>query len=247
MLPTPQIRRVSANDASSLPSFDTEGSGCSSPPTRLIRLTRWTRGPALSCSFLVLSFVALAAGGCGLGIDIPSPNSAKPADAKPAQPAIPDEIQKAADTLLGSETQVLAYGDLAKNGNEQLLAANVLPKTPTMNIPGTVVSRATVAEKNSAGQWIELLHCDEHLKNSKGYLALTPLDSVSSWRLQFEQDAQKGLQLYVTPVKSGAIAHVLPIGIRWNPATRRYQSLDQTYEHFLLEAPALEDPRSVLR
>jgi hypothetical protein len=242
MLPTLQIRRVSANDASSLPSFSKEGAGCSSP---IIHLTHLTRGLALSCSLLVLSFAALAAGGCG--VDVPSSNSATPAEAKPAAPAIPDEIQKAADTLLGSETQVLAFGDLAKNGGEQLLAANVLPKTPTMSIPGTVISRATVAEKNSVGQWIELLHCDEHLKNSKGYLALTPLDSVSSWRLQFEQDAQKGLQLYVTPVKSGAVAHVLPIGIRWNPATKRYQSLDQKYEHFLLEAPSLEDPRSVLR
>ena len=142
---------------------------------------------------------------------------------------------------------MLVHGDLAKDGNEELLAANVLPKTPTMTIPGFVVSRFTVAERNSSGQWVELLHCDEHLKNTKGYLALTPLESVSSWRLQFEQDALKGLVIYVTPVKGNAISHTLPIGIRWNPATKRYQSLDQKYERFLLEAPTLEDPRSVLR
>jgi len=35
--------------------------------------------------------------------------------------------------------------------------------------------------------------------------------------------------------------------VRWNPATKRYQSLDRTYEHFLLEATSLEDARSRLR
>jgi hypothetical protein len=39
----------------------------------------------------------------------------------------------------------------------------------------------------------------------------------------------------------------LPIGIGWNPATKRYQSLDLTYEHFLMEKPSLDTPRSVLR
>jgi hypothetical protein len=234
-----QILGVPANNASIVPSFEKEGIGCRSP------LTRFTRGLSLSFSLVILSF-ALAATGCGLGFDVPS-KSDKPAESKPAAPAIPDEIQKAGNTFLGSETQILVYGDLAKNGNEQLLAANVLPKTPTMNIPGTVVSRATIAEKNAEGQWTELFHCDEHLKNTKGYLALTPLESVSSWRLQYEQDAEKGLLIYLTPVKGNAVAHVLPIGIRWNPATKRYQSLDSKYEHFLLESPSLEDPRSVLR
>ena len=143
--------------------------------------------------------------------------------------------------------QVLLFGDLANNGKQQFLAANVLPKTPTNTIPGTVVSRATIAEKEEDGKWLEIFHCDEHLKNNKGYLALTPLESVSSWRLQFEQDPDKGLELYLTPVKIGTTQHVLPIGIRWNVATRRYQSLDQSYQHFLNEGPALEDPRSVLR
>jgi hypothetical protein len=57
----------------------------------------------------------------------------------------------------------------------------------------------------------------------------------------------KGLELYFTPIKGTIDSHVLPIGVRWNPATKRYQSLDRNYEHFLLEATALEDARSVLR
>jgi hypothetical protein len=183
--------------------------------------------------------------GCG---DTTSSNTAAQTATKPAAPAIPDEIQQAANQLLGSETQVLVFGDLANSGKQQFLAANVLPKTPTSTIPGTVVSRATIAEKENDGKWLEIFHCDEHLKNNKGYLALTPLESVSSWRLQFEQDPAKGLALYLTAVKAGGPQHVLPIGVRWNDATQRYQSLDQSFEHFLPEAPTLDQPmRSVLR
>jgi hypothetical protein len=76
---------------------------------------------------------------------------------------------------------------------------------------------------------------------------LTPLSQVTGWRLQFEQSEIKGLELYFTPLKGTTDSHVLPIGVRWNPATKRYQSLDRTYEHFLIEATSLEDPRSTLR
>jgi hypothetical protein len=201
------------------------------------------RGFSLTLSVAMLTLTGLS-NGCG---DSPSSNTAAQSQAKLTGPVIPDEIQQAANKLLGSETQVLLFGDLANNGKQQFLAANVLPKTPTNTIPGTVVSRATIAEKEEDGKWLEIFHCDEHLKNNKGYLALTPLESVSSWRLQFEQDPDKGLELYLTPVKIGTTQHVLPIGIRWNVATRRYQSLDQGYQHFLNEGPTLEDPRSVLR
>jgi hypothetical protein len=166
----------------------------------------------------------------GCGSDAPAPNS------EPAA-AVPEEIQSAAQSLLGVETQVLVFGDLAKNGNQQFLAANVVPKTPTNNLPGTIVTRAVIAEKQD-GQWSEIFRCDEHLKNAKGYLGLTPLSQVTGWRVQYEQDPVKGLQLYFTPLK-GADPHVLSIGVRWNPLTKRYQSLDRNYERFLLEAPAL--------
>jgi len=109
-----------------------------------------------------------------------------------------------------------------------------------------VVTRAVVAEQDN-GKWTELLRCDEHLKNSKGYLGSTPLDSITGWRLQYEQNAEKGLQLYFTPLKVNGDTHVLPVGVRWNPATKRYQSLDGTYEHFLKESATLENVRSTLR
>jgi hypothetical protein len=167
-------------------------------------------------------------------------------EAKPAEPAVPDEIQLAAKALLGSESQVLAFGDLAKNGKQEFLAANIVPKTPTNNLPGTIVTRVVVAE-NTDGKWAEVLRCDEHLKNEKGFLGLTPLVPVTGWRLQYEQNDEKGLQLYFTPLKGTTESHVLPIGVRWNPATKRYQSLDRTYEHFLLESPSMQDARSTLR
>lgn len=194
-----------------------------------------------------LAAVALIAssaplGGCG-GTSQPA---AQQEQAKPAEPAVPADVQAGAEALLGSETQVLLFGDLAKNGKQQFLAANVVPKTPKNTIPGTVVTRAVIAEKEG-NQWTELFRCDEHLKNSKGYLGMTPLEPVSGWRLQYEQDPEKGLALYLTPVKGMEDRHVLPIGVRWNPATKRYQSLDRSYEHFLLEAPSLSTTRSQLR
>jgi hypothetical protein len=185
---------------------------------------------------------AIFLGGCG----VDAPKSAPQAETKPAEPSVPEEIQAAAKTLLGSESQVLVFGDLARNGKQEFLVANVVPKTPTNNLPGTIVTRAVVAE-NTDGKWAEVLRCDEHLKNQKGFLGLTPLAPVTGWRLQFEQSAEKGLQLYFTPLKGAIDTHVLPIGVRWNPATKRYQSLDRTYEHFLLESPSMQDARSTLR
>ena len=192
---------------------------------------------------LCLSFAPMGIflGGCGT--EAPKPGAET--EAKPPEPAVPDEIQSAAESLLGKETQVLLFGDLAKNGKQEFVAANVVPKTPTNNLPGTIITRAVVVE-NSDGKWSEVLRCDEHLKNQKGYLGLTPLTSVTGWRLQYEQ-GDKGLQLYFTPLKGVTDSHVLPIGVRWNPETKRYQSLDRTYEHFLLESASIDTARSKLR
>jgi len=221
-----------ANEAGSAPSFLKEG-------WRAGEARRWSI--PLKFSLGVLS-LAVFLGGCGA--DAPAPSPA--AEAKPAEPAVPEDMQAAAKAMLGSDSQVLAFGDLAKNGKQEFLAANVVPKTPTNNLPGTIVTRVVVAQEND-GKWAELLRCDEHLKNEKGYLGLTPLVPVTGWRLQYEQNTDKGLQLYFTPLKGAVDSHVLPIGVRWNPATKRYQSLDRTYEHFLLESPSLQDVRSTLR
>jgi hypothetical protein len=221
-----------ANEAGISPSIFKEGHGIGAA-------RRWRIPLNFSLSLLSL---AIFLGGCGADAPKPAPQ----AETKPAEPAVPEDIQLAAKALLGSESQVLAFGDLAKNGKQEFLAADVVPKTPTNNLPGTIVTRVVVAE-NTDGQWAELLRCDEHLKNQKGFLGLTPLVPVTGWRLQYEQNGEKGLQLYFTPLKGAIDTHVLPIGVRWNPATKRYQSLDRTYEHFLLESPSMQDARSTLR
>ena len=192
---------------------------------------------------LLLAFGLVLLTGCG---SEPS-KSAEQAAQKPATPPVPDDVQEAAKALLGSETEVLLHGDLALNGKQQFLAANVVPNTPKSTVAGTVVRRAVLAE-NDDGKWVELMRADEHLKNPKGYLGLTPLQPVSGWKLQYENSPEKGMSLYFTPVSAGTSSgKTLPIAVRWNPATKRYQSMDLNYEHFLTEAPSLESPRSMLR
>jgi hypothetical protein len=232
MQKTSQRDRSCANEAGLNPSIFNEVPG--------VGAGRGWRIP-LNFSLSLLS-LAIVMGGCGA--DAPKP--ASQAETKPAELAVPEEVQLAAKSLLGSESQVLVFGDLAKNGNQEFLAANVVPKTPTNNLPGTIVTRAVIAE-NADGKWSEVLRCDEHLKNQKGYMGLTPLSPVTGWRLQFEQSEIKGLELYFTPLKGITDSHVLPIGVRFNPTTKRYQSLDRTYEHFLLESPSMQDARSTLR
>jgi hypothetical protein len=165
----------------------------------------------------------------------------KPAESAPAAPAIPDDIQQVADSALGSEAEVLAYGDLAKNGKQQILVINRLKKTPDTKVPGTLLTRAVVVE-NDGGTWKQVFLCDEHLKNQKGYLAATPLAPVTAWRLQWEQHEDVGLVMYFTPLDKPAGGYQQTIGIKWNPEVKRYQSLDRTYEHFLGEANTLEIP-----
>ena len=187
--------------------------------------------------------VALVMGvGCGTSS---SPSQNAQTETKTAEPAIPDDIQAAANAFLGKETTVLTFGDLAKTGNRQFLAANVVPKTPKNNLPGTIVTRAVLAEE-SGGSWHELVRCDEHLKNEKGYLGGSPIESVAGWRVQFEQNAIEGFHLYLTPVKGTDDSHVLPLAVRWNPAAKRYQTLDRNYEHFVPEATSLNPARSHL-
>ena len=229
----------------SSPSGCTCANGACSAPSELERITGCG---AVRIGRIPLQLLALAISAtsllCGCSAEAPKPTVQ--AETKPAEPAIPEEIQSAAKGLLGSGTQVLTFGDLAKNGKQQFLAANVVPKTPTNNLPGTIITRAVVVE-NTDGKWSEVLRCDEHLKNAKGYLGLTPLTAITGWRIQYEQTEDKGLELYFTPLKGTTDSHVLPIGVRWNSATKRYQSLDRNYEHFLLESPNLEAPRSSLR
>lgn len=193
-------------------------------------------------SLLLIVAASLCVAGCGS--DAPKP--AATAETKPAEPAVPEEMLDAAHTLLGSDSQVLLFGELAKNGKQEFLAANVVPNTPKSKVAGTVVTRAVIAE-NEGGKWTEVLRVDEYLKNPKGFLGLTPLQAVTGWKLQTEQNADKGLTMYFTPIKSDTNERTLPIAVAWNPKAKRYQSLDLRYENFLYETPTLESPRSSLR
>lgn len=197
---------------------------------------------------MTLAVAALSLGllfaGCGSEPPKPEPEATK----KAVEPAVPQEVQDAADTLLGSGTQVLLYGDLAHNGTQQMLAANVVPNTPKSTVAGTVVTRAVVAQDEN-GKWTELLRADEFLKNPSGYLALTPLQAVTGWKLQYENSPEKGMTLYFTPVHQGIqnAEKTLPIAVKWNPDKKRYQSQDTSYQHFLNESPSIGSPRSALR
>ena len=87
-----------ANEAELSPSFLGEGRSAGAARAWRIPLK----------FFLGVLSVAILLGGCGA--DAPQ------AETKPVEAAIPEEIQAAAKALLGSESQVLAFGDLAKNG-----------------------------------------------------------------------------------------------------------------------------------
>jgi len=202
-------------------------------------IKQWYRRVALYAVCVGVLMIGATLQGCGF--DAP-----KPADSAAQKPAVPEEIQDATKALLGSEAQVLLFGDLAKTGKQQFLAANVVPNTPKNTVAGMVVTRAIIAE-NEDGKWTELVRCDEYLKNAKGYLGLTPLLAVSGWRLQYENSDTQGMALYLTPVQAGSNARTLPIAVRWNPATKRYQSMDPSYTNFLPEAPTLQNTRSTLR
>jgi hypothetical protein len=196
---------------------------------------RFTRIISAVCA---LALVA----GCG---QAPPPKVAE-TPAKPPEPVFPAEITAVAQSVLGAEAEVLVFGDLARNGHQQVLVINRLPKTPAGQAPGILLTRAVIVE-NADAKWREVLRCDEHLKNPNGFLGGAPAAPVNGWRLQYEQDAQKGLELYFTPLNQAGAAHPTAIGVRWDPQVKRYRSLDRNYENFLGEAPVIEKINSYLK
>ena len=182
----------------------------------------------------LLGAVALAAS-CGS-----SPHPSSDQAAKPAGPAYPPAVDKVAQQLLGNETEVILYGDLAKNGKQEALVVNRVKKPPDNLVPGNLVTRAAIIEDEGGDSWKEVLLCDQHLKNPKGFLGGIPLAEINGWRIQTEQDPAKGLTLYFTPLQKPAGGYLQTIGVRWNPAVKRYQSLDRNFDQFVMEVPSLE-------
>jgi hypothetical protein len=198
-------------------------------------------------TLIAITAAAFTLVSCGSSSPAPAPAKSEAVASTPPVPAIPDDVQKAAELALGSETEVLAFGDLSESGPQQVLAVNRLKAAPQGVAPGTLVTRAVIIE-NDGGTWKQIFLCDEHLNNTKGFLGGSPLAPVNGWRLQYEQH-EKGLEMYFTPIAppKGEGGHVLPVGIRWNPKVKRYQSLDRSFENFLGEVKTLETPESQIR
>jgi hypothetical protein len=169
------------------------------------------------------------------------------------------ETQGMAEAALGKQAEVLAHGDLARNGLEQVLVVNRLASPQrgsgnSGNPAAMLIRRAAILEK-SDGKWSEVLRCDEHLKNPNGYVAGTPVAQVSAWRLEYRADSGQGLEMKFTPADSesdvtGSGTSEAPgktLVVRWNKSTKRYQSLDQSQERYLNEVPSLETPLSILK
>jgi hypothetical protein len=82
-----------------------------------------------------------------------------------------------------------------------------------------------------------------------------PSARVSGWQLEYGQDATKGFEMRFTPENGSASEQELAVSgktgstveVRWNPASKRYQSLDRSHSRFLAELPALEAGPSFLK
>jgi hypothetical protein len=202
---------------------------------------------------LVVGVVALLLVGCKSARQTTPAEAAAP----PAAPAAVPEIQQVAEVVLGKQAEILAQGDLARNGSEQLLVVNRFEKAASGAVgqedPSPIfVTRAVIVQKDD-GKWTEELRCDEHLKNPRGYLGGSPAIPVTGWRLELKPDTGQGLELRFTPAAAGeerssvAVETGRTIAVRWNTKTKRYQSLDQSHTGYLGEVPALETPQSILR
>jgi len=209
------------------------------------------RHPVLA---LLVAALSLLLAGCQNAPRSKSPEETR----KAAAAAASKEIQRVADAVLGQQAEVVAHGDLARNGLEQLLVVNQFGKAAREGVEpgnpsGIFIRRAAVLEKNN-GKWTEVLRCDEHLKNPSGYLGGSPAAPITGWLLELKPDPQQGLELRFTPAEAGRQRPSYPgesgnetISVRWNTRAKRYQSFDRSHERYLGEAPTLETPQSILR
>jgi hypothetical protein len=206
---------------------------------------------------MLLGALALVLAGCHLAQHDP-PNEATVA---PQRADVEDEARGVAEASLGKQAKVLAHGNLALNGREQVLAVNPLSKGGATGQgetgePSISVTRAAVLEKND-GKWSQVLLCDEHLKNQNGYLGGSPVARVTGWQLEYQQDPKEGLEMMFTPagVIDAAEANSAQtyeqrfrtFDVRWNKNTKRYQTYDKSHERFLSEVPSLDIPQSILK
>jgi hypothetical protein len=171
------------------------------------------------------------------------------------------EASQVAVSVLGNQAEVVAHGNLARNGKEQLLIMNRLQRTsspPSSPHPKReteiYITRAAILEKNGE-KWTEVLHSDEHLKNPSGYLVR---GQAAAWKFEFNLDGERGLELRFTSADRFDVgdAHTARVVeaempptfvVRWNERVNRYQTFDSSQARFLSEVPILETPQSILR
>ena len=194
---------------------------------------------ALSLQFGTLTlFLGLLLAGCHSG---PQPGAVR----ENSNPGLAEETRRVAEAALGKQAEILARGDLARNGQEQLLVVNRFAKAPqdaagAENSPAIFITRAVILEKRN-GKWTEILRCDEHVKNPNGYLGGSSVVRATGWQLEFRTDASQGLELKFRPAGNDAGKEGTgtgePVGhtmiVRWNSQARRYQSLDASRRKIL--------------
>ncbi len=186
----------------------------------------------LACLLCACAF-AMACGG-------PASNSAAGGEQKTSGASgVPDDIAAVAHGALGPDGEALAWGDLSMDGRQQVLVVNRLAGAPSTQGDGILVTRMTVVE-NTSGGWAQILMCDEHLKNGKGYLIGSPGEAISRWKLSFVKDPVKGLILSLTPMGDGSDALGRTLHIRWNPEAMRYQALEPDSDKFSGEISSIE-------
>lgn len=211
------------------------------------------------------AILVLACG--GLALWLAACNSAQPAAPADPMPRAAetdpraDQAREVAEASLGKEAEVLGYGNLAQDGQEQVLAAvRYLKNRPDEAVdPGSgliYASRVAVLAEAS-GKWSQVLLCDEHLKNPKGYLGRTGSMLGGGWRLEYRRDPQAGLIMKFSSASLADVASA-PTGqhsgqtsptfeVRWNKSAKRYQLFEQSHERYLSEIPSLETPESILK
>jgi hypothetical protein len=201
----------------------------------------------------VVGVAMLLMAGCSPAPQVLTTNKAT----NPDPPRETPETQSMAEAALGKQAEVLAHGDLARNGLEQILVVN---RSANGNNGGeeklsaVLITRVAILQKNN-GKWSEVLLGDEHLKNPYGYLGGSPTGRVNGWRLQYALETNQGLELKFTPASAGAAnpdsdedePAERSVVVRWNARLKRYQSMDQAHETYLNEVPLLETPQSILR
>lgn len=199
---------------------------------------------AVYCSMSVLLLCA----GCG-SAPTETPGTAQ-ADPSPVVSEamkldVPPDARAAAASALGAGVEVVAYGDLARNGHDQAFAVNRLAQSPGADSSAIEFTRAAILQRDDA-RWVEVLRCDEYLKNPAGFLTPAADAPVNGWQVVINRPA-KGIELTFSPLAAPASAFPVAILVRWNAAAKRYQSLDESREHFVSEVASLEPPHSPLR